>query len=109
MLPPNFSLGLFSNRSGSVFNCYGGSLLSYHIHLAKQPTRGAWNRSYAQTWEEAMVSGNGKQGVMVFGNPSKETIIGNHSRLYLPHGTNQPLPNMAPHVEKVREIIAEEG
>lgn len=78
-------------------------------NLAKQPTRGAWNRSYAQTWEEAMVSGNGKQGVMVFGNPSKETIIGNHSRLYLPHGTNQPLPNMAPYLEELREIIAKEG
>lgn len=75
----------------------------------KHPTRGAWNTTYATTWEEAMVSGNGKQGVMVFGNPSEETIIGNHCRLYLPHGTNQPLPNMAPHLKELRKIIAEEG
>lgn len=33
MFPPNMSLGLFSIKSGSVFNCYGGSLLSYHIHF----------------------------------------------------------------------------
>lgn len=33
MFPPNMSLGLFSIKSGSVFNCYGGSLLSYHIHM----------------------------------------------------------------------------
>ena len=77
--------------------------------FTNQPLRGAWNKSHAQTWEEAMVSGNGKQGVMVFGNPSEETMIGNHSRLYLPHGTNQPLPNMAPYLERVREIITEEG
>ena len=39
MLPPNFSLGLFSNRSGSVFNCYGGLLLSYHIHIERGVTK----------------------------------------------------------------------
>ncbi|RCW62531.1 tyrosine-type recombinase/integrase, partial [Saliterribacillus persicus] len=39
ILPPNMSLGLFSIKSGSVFNCYGGSLLNYHIHTknGKQP------------------------------------------------------------------------
>lgn len=31
--PPNISLGLFSIKSGSVFNCYGGSLLNYHIQI----------------------------------------------------------------------------
>jgi hypothetical protein len=68
-----------------------------------------WNANHAKNWEEAMVSGNGKQGVMVFGNPNKETIIGNHSRLYLPHGKNQQLPNMAPHLNELRTIIEKEG
>lgn len=73
------------------------------------PIRGAWNKVHSENWEEAMVSGNGEQGVMVFGNPEKETIIGNHSRLYLAQGTNQQLPNMAPYLEKLRNIIHEQG
>lgn len=31
--PPNIALRLFSIKNGSVFNCYGGSLLSYHIQI----------------------------------------------------------------------------
>lgn len=73
------------------------------------PIRGAWNKSYAKTWEEALVSGNGRQGVMVFGNPENETIIGNHSRLYLPTGTGNPLPNMAPYLDEFRQVIQEKG
>ena len=73
------------------------------------PTRGAWNKGHSEKWEEAMVSGNGEQGVMVFGNPEKETIIGNHSRLYLAHGTNQQLPNMAPYLKELRNMINRQG
>ncbi|WP_186578225.1 glycosyl hydrolase family 95 catalytic domain-containing protein [Aquibacillus kalidii] len=73
------------------------------------PLRGAWNKNYGNTWEEALVSGNGRQGVMVLGNPSNETIIGNHARLYLPTGTNNSLPNMAPYLDQFRRIIKEKG
>lgn len=73
------------------------------------PIRGAWNKIHSENWEEAMVSGNGEQGVMVFGNPRKETIIGNHSRLYLAQGTSQQLPNMAPYLEELRNIINQKG
>lgn len=76
---------------------------------SKYPNRGVWNSRYANRWEEAMVSGNGKQGVMVFGNPKQETIIGNHCRLYLPKGDNEFVPNMAPYLGELRKIIAEEG
>lgn len=71
------------------------------------PLRGAWNKSFANNWEEALVSGNGRQGVMVFGNPKRETLIGNHSRLFLPTGTGQPLPKMSPYLDEVRQIIRE--
>lgn len=73
------------------------------------PLRGAWNKSYATTWEEALVSGNGRQGVMIFGDPYNETIIGNHSRLFLPTGTGLPLPDMAPHLNELRQLIKEKG
>ncbi|MDL4841895.1 glycosyl hydrolase family 95 catalytic domain-containing protein [Aquibacillus rhizosphaerae] len=73
------------------------------------PAKGAWNKSHAERWEEALVSGNGNQGVMVFGNPQKETIIGNHSRLYLPTGTGNQLVNMAPYLDEFRQLIQTEG
>ena len=76
---------------------------------SEQPIRGAWNKVHAENWEEAMVSGNGEQGVMVFGNPEKETIIGNHTRLYLAQGADQQLPNMAPYLEELRNIITQKG
>lgn len=74
-----------------------------------KPVRGVWSKQYATHWEEASVSGNGRHGVMVFGDPGHETIIGNHCRLYLPTGSGQPTPNMAQYLEKVRNIISEKG
>jgi len=38
----------------------------------------------AQRWEEALVTGNGNIGVMVFGRPYEETLVVNHCKLYLP-------------------------
>ncbi len=59
--------------------------------------------------EDALVSGNGSHGVMVFGDPIKDTIVGNHCRLYLPQGNSDQLPEMAPYLDKVREIIRTKG
>ncbi|MFC4321568.1 glycosyl hydrolase family 95 catalytic domain-containing protein [Litchfieldia salsa] len=73
------------------------------------PIRGAWNKTYGDSWEESLVSGNGIQGVMVLGNPENELIIGNHARLYLPTGTGKPLPDMSPFLERFRSMIKEDG
>lgn len=71
--------------------------------------RGVCNLDYARDWNFAMVSGNGQQGVMVFGNPNLETIIGNHNALYLPQGNDYQLPNMEPYLDELRTLIKEEG
>jgi len=71
--------------------------------------RGVWNEDYAKDWKFAMVSGNGKQGVMVFGNPNSETIIGNHNALYLPQDNDYKIPDMAPYLDEFRAIIKEQG
>jgi len=75
----------------------------------KKPFRGVWSEDYAKTWEFAMVSGNGQQGVMVFGNPNMETIIGNHNALYLPQDNDYKVPDMAPYLSELRTIIKEQG
>ncbi len=77
--------------------------------LNQLPKRGIWTDQPASKWEDALVSGNGSHGVMVFGDPLHDTIIGNHCRLYLPQGNSYDLPNMAPHLEETRKIIREQG
>lgn len=70
------------------------------------PERGFVSREPATDWEHAMVSGNGKFGALVFGQPLDETIILNHARLYLP--LHEPLPpvNSAAHLKEIRQMLA---
>lgn len=75
----------------------------------KIPKKGVWNQSPAFCWEEAFVGGNGKLGMMVFGDPIQETIIGNHCRLYLPKGNVFTLPDMAANLPYIRELIQTDG
>ncbi|WP_112181879.1 glycosyl hydrolase family 95 catalytic domain-containing protein [Paraliobacillus zengyii] len=75
----------------------------------KIPLRGVWNKAPATKWEEAYLAGNGIQGVMVYGDPMHETIIGNHCRLFLPQGNSHQLPEMAEHLPEVRELIRTQG
>jgi len=58
----------------------------------------------AKRWQDALISGNGIQGVMVHGNPLEETIVVNHEKLWVPA---QPIkidvPNMVEAAKKARE------
>jgi alpha-L-fucosidase 2 len=71
------------------------------------PERGFVSSAPAATWEQALVSGNGKYGALVFGDPVNETIILNHARLYMP--LNEPLPpvNTGAHLAEIRKMIAD--
>ncbi len=72
----------------------------------QSPERGFISKTPALTWENALVSGNGKYGALVFGNPVNETIILNHARLYMP--VNMPLQpvNTGAHLQEIREMIS---
>ncbi len=71
------------------------------------PERGFVSITPAQNWEHALVSGNGKFGALVFGQPIDETIILNHARLYLP--LHEPLPpvNTAAHLQEIRQLLVD--
>jgi hypothetical protein len=73
------------------------------------PERGVASTEPAKRWEFALVSGNGRLGAMVFGHPTKETIIANHCRLFLPLGSREIVPDLAKHVPELRKIIREQG
>ncbi|SEE51779.1 glycosyl hydrolase family 95 catalytic domain-containing protein [Jiangella alba] len=68
-------------------------------------TRGIFDSAPATSWEHAFVSGNGDQGVMVFGEPRAETIIYNNHRYVLPNGSAgvEP-PKIAGRLEEMRDL-----
>lgn len=69
------------------------------------PERGIFSEAPAKIWQEAMLSGNGTMGAMVFGDPNDERIILNHERLYEPLLDEPcPVPNAAGALKKTREL-----
>ncbi len=69
------------------------------------PERGALSARWAERWEEGFVTGNGRMGAMLWGNPTNETFVANHCRLFLPLGNREVLPNLAQYVPELRTII----
>lgn len=47
------------------------------------------SRLYAEDWEHALISGNGRQGVLCYGRPSELLLTFSHERLFLP--VDEPL------------------
>jgi hypothetical protein len=73
------------------------------------PAHGAASIEPAKHWEWAFVSGNGRMGAMVRGQPTEETIVANHCRLFLPLGSREILPELASFLPELRRTIREKG
>jgi len=78
-----------------------------HTKKKSYPERGFVSTKPATHWEQALVSGNGKYGAMVFGQPVDETIVLNHARLFMP--VHEPLPpvNTGAHLPEIRQMLAD--
>lgn len=53
-----------------------------------------WSAHSATRWEDAFVTGNGRQGTMVWGNPADERITCVHEELFI-RGWDRRLPTVA--------------
>ena len=53
-----------------------------------------------------MISGNGRHGALVYGQPVDETIVINHARLYLPLHPPLPPPDTGSRLAEIRELMA---
>ena len=73
------------------------------------PRHGAYETTPAEKWEDAFVSGNGRMGAMLFGQPGKEILIANHCRLFLPLGNREIVPQLAEYLPQLRKIYREKG
>ena len=73
---------------------------------AAAPERGFVSSQPAANWENALISGNGKFGALVYGQPLNETIVFNHARLFMP--LHEPLPpvDSASHLMEIRRMLA---
>lgn len=73
------------------------------------PDKGAASSVPASRWEEAFLTGNGRMGAMLFGDPQNETLVANHCRLFLPLGSREIVADLVVHMSEARTIIREEG
>ncbi|GHH16461.1 glycosyl hydrolase family 95 catalytic domain-containing protein [Streptomyces lanatus] len=56
------------------------------------PVHGTWEAAPAARWEDAFLSGNGRHGIMMFGDPNTDRIIVNHHTLVRPNGAEHARP-----------------
>lgn len=55
--------------------------------FAAPAARSIFDSSAASNWEDAFLSGNGRYGIMVYGNPLNETVIFNDHKFDQPNGS----------------------
>ena len=79
------------------------------LHAAGIPARGVHSLTPAKRWQEAFVTGNGRMGAMLFGDPTNETLVANHCRLFLPHGNREIVPDLSKYVPELRQVIRDKG
>ncbi|MEU9360374.1 glycoside hydrolase N-terminal domain-containing protein [Streptomyces sp. NPDC048301] len=53
---------------------------------------GTWEPSPAARWEDAFLSGNGRHGAMVFGDPADDRVVVTHHTLVRPNGSEDLRP-----------------
>jgi alpha-L-fucosidase 2 len=60
----------------------------------------------ATRWEDAIPTGNGPLGAMVFGHIVQDWVLINHHRCWV-EKSHSELPNLAPHLPEIRRLQAE--
>jgi hypothetical protein len=63
---------------------------------------GATSARPAENWTGAFLSGNGRMGVMMFGQPASETVVLNHCQLYLPRGSREIVQDLAKSMPEIK-------
>ncbi|MDP9792047.1 hypothetical protein J2S43_000559 [Catenuloplanes nepalensis] len=60
----------------------------------------------AREWEHAMISGNGRQGLLFWGGPEEIRLTLSHERLFLPVSEPLPPPDTAAILPELRRLLA---
>ena len=73
------------------------------------PKHGTVSTAPAKKWEDSLATGNGIMGALLAGDPHNDTLIVNHSKLWLPLGSREVVPNVGTVLPEMRRIIGEQG
>ncbi|MEQ9290154.1 MAG: glycoside hydrolase N-terminal domain-containing protein [Cyclobacteriaceae bacterium] len=79
------------------------------------PKRGTYSTNPARkyikgdTWEDGFVTGNGKMGALILGNPEHESIWLNHAQCFRPLGSDETVPDLSRYHSSIRETAKEQG
>ncbi|KIL48402.1 glycosyl hydrolase family 95 catalytic domain-containing protein [Jeotgalibacillus campisalis] len=73
------------------------------------PGHGTLSLTPALTWQFGHMTGNGEMGVIQYGPPEKERIVLSQAELFMPLGSPDFIPDMAPYLDEVRRISRTEG
>jgi hypothetical protein len=73
------------------------------------PKHGTVSIKPAIKWEDGLTAGNGIMGAMLYGDPSRDTLLVNHCKLWLPAGSREVLPNGGDFLPEMRRVIGEQG
>lgn len=73
------------------------------------PRHGTHSLTPAKTWAFGHMTGNGEMGAIQYGPPEQERFVFTHAALFLPLGSPNHIPDMAPYLEDVRTISRSHG
>ncbi|MDR1887528.1 MAG: glycoside hydrolase family 95 protein, partial [Prevotellaceae bacterium] len=66
-----------------------------------------WYNTPAEQWTEALPLGNGRLGVMVFGNPAQEKLQLNEETVWAGQPNNNGNPNAMAAIPEIRKLMFE--
>ncbi|WP_299577988.1 glycoside hydrolase N-terminal domain-containing protein [uncultured Sunxiuqinia sp.] len=77
--------------------------------FAQKNFNGTITNQPATRWEEAMVTGNGVMGAMMYGDPYQETIVINHCELFLTLGTKEFVKDLSASMPEIKKAALQAG
>ena len=86
---------------------FSGIMLNGQVTKFESPKQGFVSWMPAPIWEDALLSGNGTIGVMVYGKPHDETIILNHALCFLPNRMPKHALDQASRLSEIRALLAQ--
>lgn len=95
---PRHQLKFKKYHISALFVLFGLILSSPEARADYNPQRTGFSYTYPtqySDWENAFLAGNGKLGVMVFGNPLNDTVVYNDRGFNMAASTNSPVRSFA--------------
>lgn len=85
-----------------------GALTSSSAQKSMDQTMRLWYDEPAEEWVEALPVGNGRLGVMVFGQPGKEELQLNEETVWAGEPGNNVNPEIGKAIPKIRQLLDEQ-